>query len=62
MFQRVCDKCGKVITKKDNYAELDAGFWGAYGTVWKDAPNFTNVHLCEKCTQELVKWIYEGDK
>jgi hypothetical protein len=62
MFQRVCDKCGKVIQKKDNYVKLGIDPYGAYGTIWKDAPNFTDVHLCEKCIQELVKWIYEGDK
>jgi hypothetical protein len=61
MFQRVCDKCGQIISKKDNYAELDVNPWGANGTIWKNAPNFTNVHLCEECVQELAKWI-GGDK
>ena len=61
MYQRVCDKCGKVITKKDNYTELNADPWSPNGVIWKDGPIFTNVHLCEQCTQELVKWI-EGDK
>lgn len=38
MFQRVCDKCGKVIQKKDNYVKLGIDPYGAYGTIWKDAP------------------------
>ena len=61
MFQKVCDKCGKVIKNQDKYVELNTEAWQAGGTIWNENFWLTNVHLCEKCIQELVKWL-ERDK
>jgi Fe2+ or Zn2+ uptake regulation protein len=57
MFQRVCDKCGKTIKQKDKYMELNSEAWQNGGTFWSDEMWLINVHLCEKCSQELVEWL-----
>jgi hypothetical protein len=57
MFQRVCDKCGKIIKNKDKYIELNSEAWQDGGTIWQDELWLTNIHLCENCAQELIKWL-----
>jgi hypothetical protein len=45
MEKYYCDKCG---------CEMDEPF-----TVinFPNRPNWDDLHLCEKCTEELVEWI-----
>lgn len=57
MFQRVCDKCKKVIKNQDKYIELNTEAWQSGGTIWDEDTWLNNVHLCEKCAQELRKWL-----
>jgi Fe2+ or Zn2+ uptake regulation protein len=57
MFQRVCNKCGKVIDNKDKYIELNTEAWQSGGTFWDEMLWLNNVHLCEKCSQDLIKWL-----
>ena len=57
MFQKVCDKCGKVIQNKDKHMELNTEAWQNGGTIWKDEMWLIDIHLCEKCSQELVEWL-----
>ena len=61
MFQRVCNKCGKVIENNDKYMELQSETWQSGGAIWDEHMWLVNVHLCEKCAKEFVEWI-KGEK
>ena len=57
MFQKICDKCGKVIKHQDKHMEVSSEAWQCGGTIWDENTWLSNVHLCENCAQELVKWL-----
>ena len=55
MLKRVCDKCGKEITTKDDYAKLCIEFFG--GNPVRDRASDINADLCPNCTYELKKFL-----
>lgn len=56
MFQKICDKCGKAIKNHDKYMEVSSEGWQDGGATW-DESWLSNIHLCENCAQELIKWL-----
>jgi len=45
----VCDHCGAEFESKDGYTDMELD----------DLDFFANVDLCEKCYNEICKYVYD---